>query len=67
MQKMRTIRAAASEIKAIDPGTGLTEWFLRQLVTGGAIPSIRAGSKWLIDLQDVEKYIEREMTNGGRI
>ena len=56
--RIRTIKAAYEEIKAHDPGTCITEWFLRQLVTGGAIPATRAGTKWLVDLDKVESYIE---------
>ncbi|MEI3518828.1 MAG: hypothetical protein V8R14_05365 [Clostridia bacterium] len=43
MWRIRTIKAAYEEIKARGSGTCITEWFLRQLVTGGAIPATRAG------------------------
>lgn len=59
--RIRTIKAAYEEIKAQDPGTCITEWFLRQLVTGGAIPATRAGAKWLVDLDEIEKYMNERM------
>ncbi len=59
--RIRTIKNAYKEIREQDPNTCITEWFLRQLITGGAIPSIRAGTKWLVDLDVVEEYIQEEM------
>ena len=59
--RIRTIKNAYREIREQDPNTCITEWFLRQLITGGAIPSIRAGTKWLVDLDVVEEYIQEEM------
>lgn len=47
--RIRTIKNAYREIREQDPNTCITEWFLRQLITGGAIPSIRAGTKWLAE------------------
>lgn len=55
--RIRTIKNAYREIREQDPNTCITEWFLRQLITGGAIPSIRAGTKWLVDLDVIEEYI----------
>lgn len=59
--RIRTIKNAYREIREQDPNTCITEWFLRQLITGGAIPSIRAGTKWLVDLDVIEEYIAEEM------
>lgn len=59
--RIRTIKNAYREIRERDPNTCITEWFLRQLITGGAIPSIRAGTKWLVDLDVIEEYIQEEM------
>lgn len=59
--RIRTIKNAYKEIREQDPNTCITEWFLRQLITGGAIPSIRAGTKWLVDLDVIEEYMQEEM------
>lgn len=59
MNRMRTINKAYEEIKAQDPDTCITRWFLQQLITGGAIPSKRAGKKWLVDMDDVEEYFSK--------
>lgn len=57
MKRYRTILRALDEIKAADPQTDLTAYFLRGLVTSGAIPSRSAGKKYLISLEDVEAYL----------
>lgn len=57
MQKIRTIRKAAAEIKKEDPDTAITEYFIRQLVNTGEIPSMKAKSKSMINMQDLYDYI----------
>ena len=64
MQKIRTIRKAAAEIKAMDPDTAITEYFIRQLVINGEIPSVKSKSKSMINLQDIFDYFERQ--NAGQ-
>ena len=59
--RIRTIKNAYREIREQDPNTCITEWFFFFFITGGAIPSIRAGTKWLVDLDVVEEYIQEEM------
>ncbi len=54
--KIRTIRQTVQELKRVDPKTAVSENFLRQAVLRGDIPSRRAGNRFLIDLEDVEKY-----------
>lgn len=56
MNRLRTISKAYEEIKRQDPDTCISRWFLRQLITGGAIPATRAGDKWLVDMSDIEAY-----------
>ena len=60
MQKIRTIRKAAAEIKAADPDTAITEYFIRQLVINGKIPSIKSNTKTMINLQDLFDYFNHE-------
>lgn len=56
MARMRTIKSAYEEIHKADPGTCLTEYRLRQLVIEGDIKSIKAGNKYLIDMDSLENY-----------
>lgn len=60
MRTMRTIEAAAAEIKAADPGTALTKTALRRLVVSGVVPSVRVGSKYLLDMGGLDSYLAGE-------
>lgn len=48
--RMRTIGKAIAEIKAADPGSGISEYRLRAMVKTGAIPAVYAGNKALVNL-----------------
>ena len=54
---MRTIQQASDHFKAQDPGTALTQTAIRRLVVTGAVPSIRLGRKYLINLEALESYL----------
>ena len=54
--KMRTMKTAFQEIKEMDPGTAITEWAIRQAVTGGYIPSRRVGNKYIFNLDALLDY-----------
>lgn len=56
--QMRTIDQCAAYIKAQDPETALTKTAIRRMVIAGEIPSVRAGQKYLIALENLEKYLE---------
>ena len=51
--RMRTAPKIVAELKALDPETEITEYYVRQLVKAGAIPVVWAGNKALINLNDV--------------
>lgn len=55
--RMRTIPQAYAELKAADPDTCFTEYALRQLVLSGQIPTVRAGRKFLINLDLLFEYL----------
>lgn len=56
MKRVRTIQGVVDTIRAEDPGTAITAHHLRALVRSGAIPSRRAGSKYLVAVEDVLAY-----------
>ena len=60
MKRIRTITSAYNEIKADDPGTGITLRAIRRAVSDGDIPSRRIGAgkgwKYLVDLDEVVTY-----------
>ena len=59
--RMRGIEEGFKEIKANDPGTALTKTALRRLVTTGQLPSVKIGTKYLIDLDAVERSLRGEL------
>lgn len=72
MPQMRTIAQAADYVRAKDPESALTKTAIRRLVITGAIPSVRAGSKYLLALENLDSYltgggIPQEVGNAGGI
>ena len=49
----------SKEIKESDSNTAITKHRLRKLVIDGEIPSVKAGDKYLIDLDNVDTYFTR--------
>ena len=58
MLRMRTIKEAAAELRAMDDKTAITEYAIRQLVLSGAVPSFKAGKKYLINLDTLIAHLE---------
>lgn len=57
MPRMRTIEQAAAELKAVDPYTALSKNAIRQLVLSGTIPSVTIGTKRLVCMEQLEKFL----------
>lgn len=51
--RMRTAPKIVAEIKALDPGSEVTEHYVRQLARDGKVPVVWAGNKALMNLDDV--------------
>lgn len=64
MTRMRTVDQAAAWLLENDPGTALTKTALRRLVTTGQLPSVRIGSKYLVDLGTLEKFLQGAVAGG---
>ena len=58
MNRIRTIQGAADELRKRDPGCAISAHNIRQLVLHKEIPSRKAGSKYLVALDDVERYFQ---------
>lgn len=56
MDKMRTIEGAYKEIKELDPDTAITKYRIRKTVTGGYVPSRKAGNKYLVNVAKLLAY-----------
>ena len=57
MPRMRTIPATIEYFKCQDPETAINTWWLRHQIKLGLIPCHRAGKRFLIDLDTLEKYL----------
>ena len=57
MTRMRTIAEAIQEVKKADPQTAFTQTALRRMIKTGELPSFRAGSKYLVNLDILFDYL----------
>ena len=57
LPRMRTIKEAAAELKALDEHTAVTEYHIRQLALSGVLPRVQAGKKYLINLDLLIEYL----------
>lgn len=55
--RMRTIMAAAQYFRERDPGTEIGPYFIRELIKNGKLKTVRAGNKYLLDLDCLEAYL----------
>lgn len=56
--RMRTINEAADELKALDPHTAISPYHIRRLCLDGVLPRVKAGKKYLINLDILFEYLE---------
>ena len=56
--RMRTIKEAMQELRALDSHTAITEYHIRQLAVSGVIPRVQAGKKYLINLDTLIEYMQ---------
>lgn len=57
MAKLRTLPKAYNYLKEQDPDSALTKNYFRTLVKTGAIPSVRLGNNFLIDVETLDQHI----------
>lgn len=55
--RMRTIEQTVDYIRSHDPETALTPTAIRRKVISGEVPSVKAGRKYLIDLDRLEEFL----------
>jgi len=59
--RMRTIREALKEIKALDPNSSVTYNFIKQVCEQEKITIIRLNKKYLLNLDDLLKLLHMEV------
>ncbi len=57
LPRMRTVHEAAAELKQMDANTAVTEYHIRQLAINNIIPRVKAGKKYLINLDALIAYL----------
>jgi len=57
LPRIRTLKEAHAEIKAADPKTAVSFNYIRKLVLSGAVPSVMAGNKYLLSMENLEEYL----------
>ena len=57
LSRMRTLDECYNELKALDPDTAVSKYFIRQLAISGKIPCIQAGRKRLINFDKLLDYL----------
>lgn len=62
--RMRTVHEAAEELRKLDAGTAVTEYHIRQLAVNNIIPRVKAGKKYLINLDALIAYLSNPQ--GGK-
>lgn len=55
--RMRTIQEAAQELRQLDPHTAMSPYHIRRLCLDGVIPTVKAGKKYLLNLDTLIDYM----------
>nr|DAJ70589.1 MAG TPA: Pyocin activator protein PrtN [Caudoviricetes sp.] len=58
MPRLRTLTETYNYIKEMDNETAITPNALRRMVVSGQIPCVKAGKKYLIDLDVLLEYLK---------
>ena len=55
--RLRTVSEAYACIKEADPGTAVSANYVRCLIVSGAVPRIKCGKKYLVDLDVLIEHL----------
>ena len=58
---VRTIKGVVDELHKDDPDTSVTEYALRSWIKSGALPSVKSGNKYLLDMEVVRKFLAGDL------
>lgn len=58
---VRTIKGVVDELRKDDPDTSVTEYALRSWIKSGALPSVKSGNKYLLDMEVVRKFLAGDL------
>ncbi len=57
LPRMRTINEVFDEIQSLDCHTAITKNFIRTLIVSGKVPSVKAGRKYLVNIETLLSYL----------
>ena len=63
IKRYRTIRECYENIKEMDNGTAITEWFIRSLCKSKQIEYIASGNKSLVNFDSLIDYLNGDNTS----
>jgi excisionase family DNA binding protein len=55
--RMQSIRQLVADFRRVDSQTGINEHFIRGLIAKNSIPFVRAGKKYLVNVEALELYL----------
>lgn len=64
LHRMRTIPETLTAIREIDAESAITPYCIRTLCKNGKVKCVFTGRKILVDLDDLFRYINSDMTEG---
>jgi excisionase family DNA binding protein len=67
LAKMRTIGEAIAAIRDADPQTAFTQTALRRMIKTGEVPSVRVGTKYLVNLDTLVDYLSNPTVQSPKI
>lgn len=60
-----TVNKRLFAIKELSESVGGTIWYWRQAIWAGELPVVKFGRKQMVDIRDVEKFIEKHKEING--
>ena len=58
---VRTISGALEELRREDPDTPISEYALRAWIKSGAVPAVKSGNKFLINMETLKRFLAGEV------
>ena len=62
---VRTIKGVIEELRKEDPDSSVTEYALRSWIRSGALPSVKSGNKYLLDMEIVKRFLAGDLKTQG--
>lgn len=63
MARMRTPNGLCEHYRSIDPDSAITTTFIRQALKTNAVPYCKSGKKFLIAIEEFDKYLEQGLNS----